>query len=142
MIEISAGGVVYRQEKDQLYFLLIEDRYGKMTLAKGKLEPGETLEEAAIREILEETSVHGKLISPIETVYYMYNHPVTGEKVNKEVHYYLIEAMTEGLTAQIEEIRAVHWFKPLEAWKLQLKKGYKNNESVLKKALTHFKIEV
>ncbi len=142
MIEISAGGVVYRKQDERLSLMLIEDRYGKMTLAKGKQEPGETLEETALREILEETSVRGKLICPLETVYYTYLHPITGEKVNKEVYYYLVEALTDDLTAQIEEIRAVHWYTPLDAWKNQQKRGYKNNESVLKKALAHFGIEV
>lgn len=142
MIEISAGGVVYRKQGDQLLIQLIEDRYGKMTLAKGKQEPGETLEQTALREILEETSVQGRLVQPIEIVHYTYHHPVTAEKINKEVHYYLVEALTEELTAQIEEIKAVQWFTPLKAWAHQQNKGYKNNESVLQKALLHFGIEV
>lgn len=142
MIEISAGGVVYRKQGEQLFIQLIEDRYGKMTLAKGKQEPGETLEETALREILEETAVKGRLVHPIEVVHYTYNHPVTGEKIDKEVHYYLVEALTEALSAQLEEIKSVHWFTPQEAWSNQQKKGYKNNESVMKQALAHFGIEV
>ncbi|MGD8189016.1 NUDIX hydrolase [Brevibacillus ginsengisoli] len=142
MIEISAGGVVYSNQGDQLFIQLIEDRYGKMTLAKGKQEPGETIEETALREILEETSVQGRLIQPIEIVHYTYNHPATAEIINKEVHYYLVEALTEDLTAQVEEIKAVHWYAPLEAWANQQKKGYKNNEIVLQKALAHLGINV
>lgn len=142
MREVSAGGVVYRYHDGQLLVLIIEDRYGKYTLAKGKQELGETIEETALREILEETGVRGKLVELIETVTYDYNHPVTSEKVNKEVHYYLVEAYTTEITVQVEEINAVHWVTPQEAWALQQQKGYNNNESVLKKALAYFAFEV
>jgi 8-oxo-dGTP pyrophosphatase MutT (NUDIX family) len=142
MKEISAGGVVYRKERDELLFLMIVDRYGKVTLAKGKQEPGETIEETALREVAEETGIRGKLIHHLETVYYEYFHPVTGEKVHKEVHYYLIEAYTSDITVQVEEINAVRWCSPQEAWQLQTQKGYRNNENVLRKALALFGIEV
>ncbi len=142
MKEVSAGGVVYRKRDGQIQLLMIEDRYGKMTLAKGKQEPGETLEETALREILEETGVRGKLIAPIEIVRYQYQHPQTGETVHKEVHYYLVEALTDEVTAQIEEINAVQWLPPREAWERQQAEGYLNNESVLRRALAQLKIEV
>ncbi len=142
MKEISAGGVVYQFQDSGPLLLMIEDRYGKVTLAKGKQEPGETIEETALREVSEETGVSGRLVEKLETVYYVYHHPVTGEEVEKEVHYYLVEAFTTEITVQVEEINAVRWCTPQEAWTLQQQKGYKNNEIVLKKALTYFKIEV
>ncbi|NGQ94137.1 NUDIX domain-containing protein [Brevibacillus sp. SYP-B805] len=142
MKEISAGGVVYRQGKDDLFFLMIVDRYGKVTLAKGKQEPGETIEETALREIAEETGIRGRLIEHLETVHYDYIHPASGEKVDKEVHYFLIEAYTSEITVQETEIQAVRWCTPQEAWQLQLQNGYKNNESVLRKALKLFGTEV
>ncbi|MGO0060508.1 NUDIX hydrolase [Brevibacillus fluminis] len=142
MIEISAGGVVYKEENGELQFLLIEDRYGKRTLAKGKQEPGETLEENALREVWEETGVSGRIIKPLHTVHYQYKHAKTGELVDKEVHYYLIEALSGTLAAQIEEINAVHWRSPADAWRDQVTQGYSNNDHVMKLALHHFGIEV
>ncbi|GAA4706127.1 NUDIX hydrolase [Brevibacillus fulvus] len=143
MTEISAGGVVYRvTEEDRLLFLLIEDRYGKMTLPKGKQEIGETIEETAIREVLEETGIRSKLVDQLETTHYQYHHPVTGEIVDKDVHFYLMEAYTSEVTVQVEEINGVQWVEPAVAWKLQQEKGYRNNDSVLRKALSHFQIEV
>lgn len=136
MKEISAGGVVYRREGGRLFIQLIEDRFGKVTLAKGKQEPGETLEETALREIREETGIAGRLEKPIETVRYQYHHPVLNIPVDKEVHYYLVEAVDDELTAQAEEIRDVHWYSPQEALRLQAEKGYDNNDGVLRKALS------
>ncbi|HZG14656.1 MAG TPA: NUDIX domain-containing protein [Candidatus Bathyarchaeia archaeon] len=142
MKEISAGGVVYQKQNDELQFLMIVDRYGKVTLAKGKQEPGETIEETALREISEETGIEGKLMEHLETVHYDYHHADTKELVNKVVHYYLVEALTSEITVQVEEIQSVRWCSPMEAWKLQQEKGYLNNESVLRKALAHFGIQV
>jgi 8-oxo-dGTP pyrophosphatase MutT (NUDIX family) len=48
----SAGGVVVRRmENGEWLVQMIADCFGKMTLAKGKMEPGETIEQTALREI-------------------------------------------------------------------------------------------
>jgi 8-oxo-dGTP pyrophosphatase MutT (NUDIX family) len=141
MKEISAGGVVYRKQGEALQVQMIQDRYGKMSLAKGKMEPGETIEQTALREILEETGIEGKIIEPVETIIYQYSLPNIGT-VDKEVHYYLVEAVSGDLHAQIEEIRGVEWLDPLEAWKKQQQSGYANNHKVVRKALHKLGIEV
>lgn len=141
MKEISAGGVVYRMRDSKKEIQLIMDRYGKMTLAKGKMEPGETIEQTALREIREETGIVGAIVAPLERIEYQYSHSEWGI-VDKEVHYYLVEATGGDLRAQVEEISGVEWFDPLEAWKAQQRSGYANNDSVLKKALEALRIEV
>lgn len=141
MKEISAGGVVYRRRNDELQVQMIQDRYGKITLAKGKMEPGETIPQTALREIAEETGIEGRIVAELETVHYNYSHPEHG-MIDKEVHYYIVEAVGGDLHAQIEEIRGVEWLAPLEAWKRQKQLGYGNNDSVLRKALQHLQVEV
>lgn len=142
MKEISAGGVVYRQQDGEYMLLLIEDRYGKVTLAKGKQELGETIEETALREVLEETGVAGRLGEKLGTINYVYTHPVSGETVEKEVHYYLVEAYNTEITVQLEEINDVHWHTASEAWALQLERGYRNNDNIFRLAFQHLGIEV
>ncbi|MNJ53971.1 Diadenosine hexaphosphate hydrolase [compost metagenome] len=132
--EISAGGVVYRHQDDKLQIQLITDRYGKISFAKGKQEPGETIEETALREIVEETGVVGVITAPIDIIAYQYQHPTHG-LVDKEVHYYLVESEGGELRPQIEEIRGVQWYEPLEAWEKQQTEGYDNNDFILEKAL-------
>ncbi|MCA0754603.1 NUDIX domain-containing protein [Paenibacillus sp. N4] len=142
MKEISAGGVVYRHtDQGKLQIQLIQDRYGKVSLPKGKMEPGETVEQTALREIAEETGLIGSIIAPIDQIKYQYDHQTLG-KVDKEVHYYLVEAVGGTLQAQVEEIRGVDWFDPLEAWKRQKNSGYDNNHRIVAGALQLLGIEV
>lgn len=139
--EISAGGVVYRKEDGMLQIQLITDRYGKISLAKGKMEPGETIEQTALREILEETGLNGRIIQHVDMIAYTYQHPEYGE-VDKEVHYYLVESLGGDLQPQIEEIKGVAWYQPEEAWRLQRQGGYDNNDVILSKALSMLGINV
>ncbi|WP_020615651.1 NUDIX hydrolase [Paenibacillus daejeonensis] len=134
MVEYSAGGVVFRRTVGGLQVQLIQDRYGKISLPKGKMEAGETIEQTALREIVEETGIEGKIIEPIDQIKYQYHDEIKG-KVNKEVHYYLVEAVGGTLQAQVEEIRGVDWFAPEEAWRRQRQSGYDNNDRIVAGAL-------
>lgn len=82
----SAGGVVYQNGK----FLLIKWKSeGTVELPKGTVETGESLEEAAIREVFEETGYKGKIIDKLNT----FNHVFTwhdGVTYDKTVHYFLM----------------------------------------------------
>ncbi|KRE59702.1 NUDIX hydrolase [Paenibacillus sp. Soil750] len=132
--EISAGGVVYRQIGDEIQILLIEDRYRKLAFAKGRMEAGETIEQAALREIKEETNIDGKIIQPLIINYYQFEHTEHGQ-VEKETHYYLVEALSGELKAQTEEIRGVKWHDATDAWAEHNLNGYENNRGILKMAL-------
>lgn len=132
--EISAGGVVYRKIGHDVQILLIVDRYRKLAFAKGRTEAGETIEQAALREIQEETNIVGKIIQPLTINYYQFEHNEYGH-VEKETHYYLVEAISGELKAQTEEIRGVQWHNAAEAWTLHNLNGYENNRDILKIAL-------
>lgn len=133
MKEISAGGIVYRKRLDKYEVLLIEDRFGRWTLPKGKKEQGETDQETALREIREETGLHGRIVKALTNTYYTYRHPSLG-KVEKEVIYFLIEAIEGTEEAQLEEIKGVSWMPSRQAWRTQKKVGYDNNQDVFTQA--------
>lgn len=138
MKEISAGGVVYKREGDKIKILLIEDRYHKITIPKGKQEPGETLAETALREIKEETGIEGRIVQPLDVVHYQYNGADRGW-IDKEVTYYLVESIGGKLTVQEEEINEAFWAELEEAHQLQQEKGYVNNEAIMEQAYRYLK---
>ncbi|EGL82677.1 NUDIX hydrolase [Caldalkalibacillus thermarum TA2.A1] len=136
MKEISAGGVVFKQEGSKIKVLLIEDRYHRLTIPKGKQEAGETLEQTALREIEEETGIKGEIIQPLTKVYYTYTDPKRGH-IDKEVMYYLVKATSGEVEPQLEEINKVFWLDLHSAWQAQQENGYDNNDEVFKQAYTY-----
>ncbi|MEK4798346.1 MAG: NUDIX hydrolase [Thermoactinomyces vulgaris] len=134
MKEISAGGVVFREKHGRYEILMIKDRFEHWTLPKGKQEPGETVEETALREIEEETGIKGEILRPLVTVQYTYEHPQHGE-TDKVVHYFLVKAMDGTESPQLEEIDDVTWLTVKEALSRQALHGYSNNQEVMDQAV-------
>lgn len=61
----SAGVILYRINKDnQREYLIIRHQGGHWDMPKGKLEPGETIRQAALRELAEETGITKVTIDP------------------------------------------------------------------------------
>ena len=102
----AAGGVVTR---DGLVALVHRPRYDDWTLPKGKLDRGESFEEAALREVEEETGLHARLFCELPFVYY----EVRGRP--KVVRYWLMEVQSdEGFVAN-DEVDEIRWVEPAEA---------------------------
>jgi 8-oxo-dGTP diphosphatase len=102
----AAGGVVVR---DGRVALVHRPRYDDWTLPKGKLEPGEESEQAAVREVEEETGMHCRLGRELE--------PVTYEDHKgrpKRVRYWLMEPES-GEFAPNEEVDELRWLGPEQA---------------------------
>ena len=108
MTEISAGGVVYYREDGQIYILLIADPRGRWSFPKGLVGRGETPEQAALREIAEETGVAGRIEASLGPSRYVYRRG--GVLINKTVHFFLVAAMTREVRPQLEEVSDARWF--------------------------------
>ncbi|WP_460772238.1 NUDIX hydrolase [Microbacterium sp. GXF7504] len=113
----AAGGVVWRVVEGKLRILLIHrTRYRDVTLPKGKVDPGETLVETAVREIFEETGIRVHLGLPVGVS--RYTLPKGREKV---VHYWAAEATDEAVRTSAfvpnKEIAALEWVTPKKALK-------------------------
>ncbi|MEK7185873.1 MAG: NUDIX domain-containing protein [Patescibacteria group bacterium] len=97
-------------------------RETKSASAKGF---GETKEEAALREVEEETGIKGKIIKPLEPVTYWYN--FEGEKIKKTVYYFLM-GFVEGDTKNHDwEMENVEWL-PIDEVEKRL--TYKSDKEV------------
>ena len=90
--EVSAGGFVISSSDGSLVALMARfNRGGKLEwcIPKGHLEANETNEQAALREVFEETGLQAKIIEYLGEVSYQFIQG--GKRVNKTVHVYLME---------------------------------------------------
>jgi 8-oxo-dGTP diphosphatase len=106
----AAGGVV--TSEDGRVLLVHRPRYDDWTLPKGKLDPGESSEEAAIREVEEETGLRCRLIKELPPTHY----EVGGRP--KIVRYFHMEPEAEGEFVPNDETDELRWLTPDEALSL------------------------
>jgi 8-oxo-dGTP pyrophosphatase MutT (NUDIX family) len=103
----SAGGLVVRDDS----VLLIATAGGRRwQIPKGHLEPGESLEQAALREVREETGVTGRIVATLPAIDYTFAEK-DGRRVRKHVDYYLLAYVggDEG-DFDAEEVDVARWF--------------------------------
>lgn len=105
----AAGGVVWRVVDGKMRVLLIHrTKYRDVTLPKGKVDPGETLAETAVREIREETGIRVALGVPVGVS--RYRMPSSRTKI---VHYWAAEATDAAVRTSTfvpnKEIAAIEW---------------------------------
>ena len=96
-----AGCVVYRNDEDRVRFLVISSSTGEhWVLPKGHIDPGETPETTALRELAEETGVLGEIIRPLS----VQSFEINGREV--VIQYFLVR-MTG--TQEATENRELLW---------------------------------
>jgi 8-oxo-dGTP pyrophosphatase MutT (NUDIX family) len=130
---VSAGGVVWRRRDSEIEVLLCgrhED--GLWALPKGTPEPGESLEQAALREVREETGVAVEIDRPVGDISYWFARPKEGVRYFKTVHHFLMRPVGGDPALHDHEFDEVRWFPVGEALKLMT---YANEVNVLRQAI-------
>ena len=120
--EFSAGGLVYRRRGEACQVVLAARRHPQSgvllwTIPKGHIEPGESSEMAAAREVREETGLEAEIEQKLGDVTYWYaRHDDAGNpiRVFKRVRFFLMRKLGGRFGDRDAEMDAVKWF-PLEA---------------------------
>jgi 8-oxo-dGTP pyrophosphatase MutT (NUDIX family) len=133
---VSAGGVVYRREGEELQIALAARRTRKGELVwglpKGAIEEGESAEDAAVRETLEETGLEAVVEAPLGDTRYFY---VWDEvRIRKLVHMFLMRATGGDVTRHDDEMEEVRWFPADEALE---RAAYRGERQTLERAMEH-----
>jgi len=121
--EYSAGGVVFRKFRIQNSEFRIKwlackhSGYHKWVLPKGIIETGELPEDAALREVGEETGIKAKIIHRITPdVAYKYTKNVI--LIDKKVEFFLMEYVSGDIKDHCWEMEEVKWVTANEALEL------------------------
>jgi 8-oxo-dGTP pyrophosphatase MutT (NUDIX family) len=131
--EVSAGGVVYRRQGEDTEVTLAarRTRRGELVwgLPKGGIDEGETAEEAAIREVREETGLDADIEAPLGVIRYFY--VWEGIRVRKTVRFFLMRATGGDVSVHDHEMEDVRWF-PLQTALVEA--AYRGEREVLQRA--------
>lgn len=132
--ETSAGGLVLQRGGGQTKAALIgrHDRKGRLiwSLPKGHLEPGETAEDAAIREVHEETGIRSKILAPLGVIDFWFM--ADDRRIHKTVHHFILEATGGELNDADAEVVTVAWV-PIDQVPDRLK--YRDERRLMVKAM-------
>jgi 8-oxo-dGTP diphosphatase len=110
----AAGGVVMRRGPEETEIAVVHrPRYDDWSFPKGKLDPGETFEEAALREVREETGLTCRLGPELAFAHYEDN-----EGRPKVVRYWLMAVVEDPGFEPNDEVDELRWLSPSEAIEL------------------------
>lgn len=136
-LEFSAGGVVTKLFHDGFKIVLcLQTKLSGAKvycLPKGHIEPGETFEITAIREVYEETGIEAKIIEHLSKIDFFFTQ--NNDKIHKTVHFFLMECISENFSPN-EESEKIIWCSEDEALKLD---PYKTEKDIIKLAFEHLK---
>jgi 8-oxo-dGTP pyrophosphatase MutT (NUDIX family) len=107
---IAAGGIVVNPNQEMLWIF----RRGFWDLPKGKLDPNETIEACALREVMEETGISNLILGDlIKTTKHRYHDIYFNSEVEKTTYWYKmsIDKLQNGIPQTEEDIEAIAWVK-------------------------------
>jgi 8-oxo-dGTP diphosphatase len=132
--QVSAGGVVYRRAGDHSEVVIVSivpDM--RWQLPKGVIDPGETREQAALREVREEAGVDAEIVDFLDTTEYWFTAEYDGERrrYHKFVHFFLMEFTGGDVRDHDHEVDEARWVPIDEAVRMLM---FESERDVVRKA--------
>lgn len=133
--ETAAGGVLYRRGPGGLE-VVVGEQTDRLTgahthrLPKGKIGRRETLQQAALREVLEETGLAARIVAPLGRVEYTYLDG--GVDMAKVVHFFLMEWVPGAAATPDGELERIVWLPLQEACRILT---YERERRVVERAI-------
>src|SRR5512138_1988643 len=119
--QISAGGVAFPQTdpEPEIAIVCVKPKQ-RWQLPKGIVDPGESPEITALREVREEAGVETERLALIETIEYWYRSVRNGKPVryHKFVHFYLLQYLRGDVADHDHEVEEARWVSFEEALEL------------------------
>jgi 8-oxo-dGTP pyrophosphatase MutT (NUDIX family) len=129
--EYSAGLVLFFQQETQREYLILHYTAGHWDFPKGHIEEGENKQQAALRELKEETGLQATILDGFEYSFSYWHHfPKTQELAHKTVYFFTAQALSKEVILSHEHI-GFAWLSLQKAYE---KLTYDNARELLKKA--------
>lgn len=119
--QVSAGGVVFRESNGNIEVVIIKTSSEKRwQLPKGLIDAGETVEEAAIREVREESGLNSEILEPAHDIEYWFTAAYDGQRrrYHKMVHFFLMKFVSGSVEDHDHEVAESRWVPIGEAIKM------------------------
>jgi 8-oxo-dGTP pyrophosphatase MutT (NUDIX family) len=130
----SVGGLVHRLNGGAVEVVLCGRRSPALWgLPKGTPEPGETSEDTARREVMEETGLRAAVSGFIDSIEYWFVRPTDGVRCYKSVAFYLMSPIGGDISLHDREFDMVQWFPAEEALRTLT---YANETKIVGKGLS------
>lgn len=132
--QISAGGVAFRRKDSETEMVIVSVKPKlRWQLPKGIVDPGESPEVTAVREVKEEGGIETERVALIETIEYWYRSVKNGKPVrfHKFVHFYLLKYKSGDVANHDHEVEEARWVSFEEALAML---AFESEQEVVEKA--------
>lgn len=129
---LSSGGVIINNN----LILLLKKYNGDYVLPKGRIERGESIEEAALREVKEESGITGEIKKYLGKIDYSFINRMRNIRIDKTVHFFLMSTKdTHTKPQSMEGFKTAKFYEREEAISLM---KYSQERGIIRKAIEEY----